>query len=372
MKYLSTKRAIIMIRILLAAFLGLLMLLTPTGLALAEPDPAEQAQQRIQTIEDQANAVRGELANLNLELEKVVEHHNTTRFQLDQLTMQLADSRHLLDNASAQYDTQEKLMSNRLGALYRAGEVNIVSVLINSNSLSDFYEQTVYMAKINEQDAKLEKQFKESADNIRTLTDDIDRKRSMQLSLERELSGQKEQIQAGIAGRQQRIEQLDGRVREIFAREAERVRAEQAQAAAEAAAMLRDLEISDETQAQVVQTTLQYLGVPYVWGGESPSGFDCSGLVKYVYAQYGVQLPHASSIQFRMGMPVPPNQLQPGDLVFFYGAAAPQHVGMYIGKGKYVEAPNFGEVVKISTLSFDSDYAGAQRYPLQRRTPVGR
>ena len=92
-----------MMRILLAAFLGLLILLTPTSLALAEPEPAEQTQQQIQTIEDQANAVRGELANLNLELEKVVEHHNTTRFQLDQLTMQLADSRHLLDNASAQY-----------------------------------------------------------------------------------------------------------------------------------------------------------------------------------------------------------------------------------------------------------------------------
>src|SRR5659263_472276 len=202
MKYLSTKRVIIMMRILLAAFLGLLILLTPTSLALAEPDPAEQTQQQIQTIEGQANAVRGELANLNLALEKVVEHHNTTRFQLDQLTMQLADSRHLLDNASAQYDAQEKLMSDRLEALYRAGEVNMVSVLINSNSLSDFYEQTLYMAKISEQDAKLEKQFKESADNIRTLTDDIDQKRSEQMSLERELSDQKEQIQAGIAERQ--------------------------------------------------------------------------------------------------------------------------------------------------------------------------
>ena len=68
----------------------------------------------------------------------MVEQHNTTRFQLDQLTMQLADSRHLLDIASAQYDAQEKLMSYRLAAVYKADEVNIVSVLINSNSLSDF------------------------------------------------------------------------------------------------------------------------------------------------------------------------------------------------------------------------------------------
>jgi len=135
---------------------------------------------------------------------------------------------------------------------------------------------------------------------------------------------------------------------------------------------LQDLEISDTVQVQVVQTALQYLGVPYAWDGESPSGFDCSGLVKYVFAQHGVMLPHASSLQFRMGAQVPPDQLQPGDLVFFYGSTAPQHVGMYIGKGKYIEAPNFGEVVKISNLSFDSDYAGTRRYPLQPRTPAAR
>ena len=359
-----------MFRYLIALIIGSFLLLLAGSTALADPgdNPAAEAQQQIQSIESQAATIKTEMDGLNRELEKVVEQHNSTQVELDQLTMKLADSRRNLTDAIAQHDAQEKLINNRLTAVYKAGDVNFMSILLNSGSISDFFEEARYMTKISEQDAKVEHQFADSTDQIQLWTDQIDQDRKKQMNLEKDLGDQQQLIENRIAERQEKLDQLDGQVREIFDREAARVKAEQERAAAEATAMLRDLEISDATQAQVVQTAMQYLGVPYVWGGESPSGFDCSGLVKYVYAQYGVQLPHASSIQFNMGTPVPPDQLQPGDLVFFYGSSAPQHVGMYVGKGKFIEAPNFGEVVKISNLSFDSDYSGARRYPLRART----
>jgi cell wall-associated NlpC family hydrolase len=113
----------------------------------------------------------------------------------------------------------------------------------------------------------------------------------------------------------------------------------------------------------VVSIAMQYLGVPYVWGGSSPSGFDCSGLVVYVFAQAGRSgLPHYTGALWQMGVPVSYGELQPGDLVFFYGGG---HMGIYIGGGQFIHAPHTGDVVKISDLSPGSSYAysflGARR-----------
>jgi cell wall-associated NlpC family hydrolase len=111
----------------------------------------------------------------------------------------------------------------------------------------------------------------------------------------------------------------------------------------------------------VVGVAMQYLGVQYSWGGATPSGFDCSGLVAYAYAQVGVSLPHSSYSQYGYGVPVSRDQLQPGDLVFFDGLG---HVGIYIGGGQFIHAPHTGDVVKISSLGeswYAATYVGARR-----------
>jgi cell wall-associated NlpC family hydrolase len=110
----------------------------------------------------------------------------------------------------------------------------------------------------------------------------------------------------------------------------------------------------------VVGIALHYLGVPYVWGGSSPSGFDCSGFVAYVYAQMGVSLPHYTGAQWNVGVPVSRSDLQPGDLVFFDGLG---HVGLYIGGDQFIHAPHTGTVVQISSLSgwYADTYVGARR-----------
>ncbi|UQX87242.1 NlpC/P60 family protein [Jatrophihabitans telluris] len=108
-----------------------------------------------------------------------------------------------------------------------------------------------------------------------------------------------------------------------------------------------------------VRAALSQRGKPYVWGAGGPDSYDCSGLTMWAWGQAGVSLPHQSAEQQGMGTPVAQNNLQPGDLVFFGSPA--YHVGMYIGNGMMVHAPTTGDVVKISSLAYMSDYSGAVR-----------
>jgi cell wall-associated NlpC family hydrolase len=112
--------------------------------------------------------------------------------------------------------------------------------------------------------------------------------------------------------------------------------------------------------AVAIRVALSYLGTPYHWGGNSPAtGFDCSGLVQYAYAQAGVRLPRTTYQQWNAGPHVPAGQLQPGDIVFFENLG---HEGLYIGNQRYVEAPHTGDVVKtVSLHTGDGYYVGAVR-----------
>jgi cell wall-associated NlpC family hydrolase len=115
-------------------------------------------------------------------------------------------------------------------------------------------------------------------------------------------------------------------------------------------------------RARIVRFARGYLGVRYSYGGTSPrGGFDCSGFTRFVYAHFGISLPHYSVAQFSTGRRVSRGHLRPGDLVFFDGLG---HVGLYIGGGEFIHAPHTGDVVRIDSLSegwYAATYDGARR-----------
>ncbi len=115
------------------------------------------------------------------------------------------------------------------------------------------------------------------------------------------------------------------------------------------------------TYGEAAQLALGFIGVPYLWGGATPSGFDCSGLVSYVFAELGVQLPHSAADQYAYGSAIARDALEPGDLVFFDNL---DHVGIYIGDNEIVNAPHTGTFVRIDSLSeswYANRYVGARR-----------
>jgi cell wall-associated NlpC family hydrolase len=110
--------------------------------------------------------------------------------------------------------------------------------------------------------------------------------------------------------------------------------------------------------AQALQAAISRLGYPYIWGAAGPTSFDCSGLVMWAYQQVGVSLPHFTVSQYNSGVHVARSDLEPGDLVFFFSNIS--HVGMYIGNGMMIDAPNFGEDVKVQPIYWN-EFVGAVR-----------
>ena len=122
----------------------------------------------------------------------------------------------------------------------------------------------------------------------------------------------------------------------------------------------------DSLRANLVDTAGNYLGVPYLWGGASGAGFDCSGLTMAIYRLSGLQLPRSSRDQFAKGTPVPLDEIQKGDLLFFAtgGSGAVSHVGIYIGGDTFIHAPKRGRNICKAPLTgyFRDHLAGARSY----------
>lgn len=121
---------------------------------------------------------------------------------------------------------------------------------------------------------------------------------------------------------------------------------------------------SSYVSRRIISNAMQYIGVPYVFGGTTPYGFDCSGYVQFIFAQAGISLPRTADAQYEVGIPVSISELIPGDAVFFttytYGAS---HVGIYVGDGNFIHASS-SRGVTISSLSsayYSTHYIGARR-----------
>ena len=185
-----------------------------------------------------------------------------------------------------------------------------------------------------------------------------------------ERAAHKQDIEAQLAERQQLLASIKDQIQRIKAEEAARQRRLQAEAeerlaeqdtTAPAESGSTDIPAAPPSQyGGVVGIAMQYLGIPYQWGGASPAGFDCSGFTMYVFSKVGVSLPHNAAMQYGYGSPVSRDALAPGDLVFFNGLG---HVGIYIGGNQMIHSPHTGDVVKISTLTgwYNDTYVGARR-----------
>lgn len=366
------------------------------AMALAVVAPV-QADPSIRDKQAQARAIVAQIQVIDEEVGAAAERWNGATLELQSLTTELEDTRKDLVRAKALYKVSQLRAAQRLRDLYVNGSPDsTLDVILGARTLDEVITGLDASQRIAAQDAQITRQAKTFRTRVAEREGQLTKAKARQAVIVEGLAAEKQAIEGRLAERQRllasvrdeiaRIEAAEQRRQAELRRQAQRElerqqRIAEAQAPAEpvvttAAADSGNDGVSGAAPepeyapppadasrgAQVVAIAMRYLGIPYVWGGASPSqGFDCSGLTMYVYAQIGIALPHYAAAQYQLGYAVSKDQLQPGDLVFFRALG---HMGMYIGGGNFIHAPRTGDVVKISSLSesyYVANWVGARR-----------
>jgi len=332
-----------------------------------EPDDAATAAFRAELARRQAllDELEAQLDELDRELAIASEAYNRAVVELQATRTRLDVTRADLTNAEFAYAIQQDILSDRARDIYRDGEMSIISVLLSAKSVGDFVARIRFLHAIGTSDAEIAATLAAQRDQIAAVAAELEGAEKKASSLEFEMEARKIEVLIRIQEREALLAAAQTDLLALLDEQAEQRQAEEA-------ALLRAV-LSGANRAGIVvetgspvETALGYHGVPYLWGGASVRGFDCSGLVLYVFRQHGVSVPHYSGAQFQLGEKIVPADLQPGDAVFF--GSPVYHVGMYVGAGYFIHAPRTGDYVKLSRLADRRDYAGARRYDWEYRT----
>ena len=365
-----------------------------------------------------------QIREIDSTLARAAEAYNLANIQLDRIEGEQRRNTRSLALAQTNLRRAQAALQARLVAIYTSGQArgSTVEVLLGATSLDDLISRLDTVERVSSQDARVLREVVSFRTAVQTRRTELARARGEQRRTVDARAAQRAEVERRLVERQGLLGSIRGELARLEAEERARqqllLRQARARLAAEAAAATARrraavrvqpeapaaaaarpvepavvgepvaevvveapeeevLEVASEPEPTepeqisaaapaaryggVVSIAMGYLGTPYLWGGASPDGFDCSGFIMYVYAQLGVSLPHNAAAQYGTGTPVSQSDLQPGDLVFFDGLG---HNGIYIGGGQFIHSPHTGDVVKISGLSdswYASTYVGARR-----------
>lgn len=267
---------------------------------------------------------------------------NTTIEEYNALAEEIADNEEMIAQVQADFEESETALialQDRLAGFitetYVDQGVGDLALILESGSPQAFVERLDRLNSANMYEFDL-------MDELNTATDEY----STQLELLTDLQADQEADQAEL---ETMIDEIETRMEDLEA---------EWQTVAGDAVQNYDLPYMDGGRADVVFHALDQVGKQYVWGAAGPNNYDCSGLILDAYRQVGISLPHNAAAQYNSTMRISRDELQPGDLVFYNSLS---HVGMYIGNGYIVHAPNSRSVVKVVPVDHGNVYYGATR-----------
>jgi len=336
-------RRVLLSGLVLACALSLLF----TASAGASPITAKKARLK---------SIQAKLQGVYTQAEVATEKYNQATGQLDTVKQQITRNEHLLNVAQRNLVIANTQLKARALDLYKSRDVGILDVLFQANSFDELVTQLDMMNRLGNSDVDTVKAIAAYKRDVkdRRIKLEADKKAATKLVAARaadknRILGYEAQLQTMTKGLKKQIKRL------------------QAQAALRAKLALQgysgpipNVDPNSPGHPEIVAIAQRYFGVPYVWGGASPSGFDCSGLTMYCYAQIGIQMSHGATDQQRQSVPVPLSDLRPGDLIFFGNASFSHHVAIFVGGTTCIEAPHTGDVVRYGTFTGRDAWIGGR------------
>lgn len=345
--------------------------------AIADPlsDQLKNQQQQLQQNQNTYNDLEGQIEKtdesiqkLDNQIQNILDNISSTDNKIVTTQKEIKNTEDQIQKSTKEMDAEQGLFGKRVRAMYISGTEGYLSILFESKNFEDFLSRAIIVEKIINYDNGIIKDLKIKNEEINkkkaVLSEENKNLLSMQQSNKQKLS----EINSARDEQVKLITQLKSQRKVYASRSSEeqalvnatllQIRTMKAKDTAVVIASRSGTSVSSASSEAIVAYASNFLGVPYVWGGNTPAGFDCSGFTKYVFAHFGISLDRTASEQALQGTPVSAGNLQPGDLVFFGDPV--YHVGIYVGNGCFIHAPETGDVVKISALKW-MDFTQARR-----------
>ena len=294
--------------------------------------------------------IEAKIRKLDARAELVTQRYDGVRWHLQRIRRQLVVTAAQLRQAERQLAYQRKVLAGLLVAQYKRGNPQTLQIVMGASSFSAASTLVDNNARFNQAVTDALDAIRADATWIELQRSNLRIERRQAKADERALARMRKKIERELVVRRQLAGEIHAQLLAVEAAE----RLHQAQSALNATKWLQqDVRVDRSDPGQVMRDdvaieALQEVGVPYVWGGASPTqGFDCSGLVMWLYAKHGIDLPHFAAAQYDGGRKIAMSDLRPGDLIFFHDLG---HVVVYIGNGYVVQAPHTGGFVEITPL----------------------
>jgi cell wall-associated NlpC family hydrolase len=328
----------------------------------------------VSSLKSQKQALIRQLDELDAELDEAVEAYNEAVWKLSLTKSQARKLEARIKDTEAKIAVIEARMAKRARTIYMLKTNPLLEALLESESLADVITGMRMLSEVLNTEANLSADYKVKKEKLEKDRQELARVLAEQKRLVRLAAARKRAIEAKVREKERLLASIDARIRAAIQRERQsrsgslvavnfdsyRSRIYNSRGSDREDGVRPNSDTSIGLKAVSIAYSL--LGRPYRWGAAGPGAFDCSGLTMYIYAQLGIYLPHSSAAQYYSGTRVSYDELAPGDLVFFARRSGRiSHVGIYIGGGMMIHAPQTGDVVRIAPLSEHGGYVGAVR-----------